>query len=368
MGGCVSSDGKESCQKHTAPGNDPVPAKRSFGTDISVNAKKPSATYQEVFKIGKNAAADKPVAKMLSTRAAVEPVRVTQTKNATRLSAPALSVSNRNNSNPQLCTDYVQEIMASFKAVEAQFVPGRYLENGVQDKLSSRGRCVVINWIAEAHRKFKLKHESLFLAVSIFDRFLAVRSVAKAKLQLVGACSLFIAAKWEELHPPRVRDFVHLAGKDVFSAADLIKMEVTILNSIKFDIGVPTPFRFVQHLLLSESDATVVQLTWFLAELSLFDYDLQQNKPSIISGSCALLALKMIKQDSAGAARIAAQAGYTPSALTFCMDAISRLHARVPDEAKSVIKKYSGHDKFCVAKLPTAQPSSGRAVQPSAQL
>merc|ERR1711865_84130 len=313
MGGCVASEKETDGPTNVVP-KDPAPVPpRKFGTDISVNAKKQKSLnglYNEVFKVGQNPVGNKAAA----TTAALRPARLAAQSISSKRQPPPPD-SPADNSNPQLVKSYTREILASYRAVEARFVPGRYLENGTQEKLSVRGRCVVVNWISEAHRKFKLKQQTLFIAVSVFDRFLAVRSVAKAKLQLVGACALFVAAKWEELHPPRVRDFVHMAGKDVFSGSDLVKMEVAMLNALTFDVGVPTPFSFIQHLLLKESDAQTAQLTWYLAEASLYDYDLQQYKASIIAGSCAMLAVQMIGRDSEGVQRVTASSGYTEASL-----------------------------------------------------
>ena len=42
------------------------------------------------------------------------------------------------------------------------------------------------------------------------DRFLAKRSVSRTKLQLVGCASMFIAAKYEEISPPDLKEFVYV--------------------------------------------------------------------------------------------------------------------------------------------------------------
>jgi hypothetical protein len=52
------------------------------------------------------------------------------------------------------------------------------------------------------HLKFKLKEETLFLAINIIDRFLSQQTITKDKFQLIATTALFIATKYEEIYPP----------------------------------------------------------------------------------------------------------------------------------------------------------------------
>lgn len=71
-------------------------------------------------------------------------------------------------------------------------------------------RCILIDWIVEVHKKFKLLPETLFMTVNIIDRFLELATCTREKLQLVGISALFIAAKYEEIYPPPLKDFVDM--------------------------------------------------------------------------------------------------------------------------------------------------------------
>jgi len=48
----------------------------------------------------------------------------------------------------------------------------------------------LIDWIIDIHLKFKLKNETLFIAVSLIDNYMAItENVDKKELQLIGiAC------------------------------------------------------------------------------------------------------------------------------------------------------------------------------------
>ena len=44
----------------------------------------------------------------------------------------------------------------------------------------------------EVHLKFKMVPESLYMTVSILDRYLQLKQVRRSKLQLVGVASLLV--------------------------------------------------------------------------------------------------------------------------------------------------------------------------------
>ena len=60
-------------------------------------------------------------------------------------------------------------------------------------------RGILTDWLVQVHVRFRLMPETLFLCINIIDRFLSVRVVSLAKLQLVGITCLFITAKVEEI-------------------------------------------------------------------------------------------------------------------------------------------------------------------------
>jgi hypothetical protein len=57
-------------------------------------------------------------------------------------------------------------------------------------------RTILLDWIVDIHLKFKMFPRTLFIVVAIIDKYLAGRNVRKEELQLIGAASFFIAAKY----------------------------------------------------------------------------------------------------------------------------------------------------------------------------
>lgn len=65
----------------------------------------------------------------------------------------------------------------------------------------------------KVHYKFELMEETLYLTVNLIDRFLAVQSVVRKKLQLVGVTAMLIACKYEEVSVPVVDDLILISDK-----------------------------------------------------------------------------------------------------------------------------------------------------------
>lgn len=103
--------------------------------------------------------------------------------------------------------------------------------------LNEQMRRILVDWLVDVHRKFKLRPTTLFMAVNIMDRFLELTSdsVSKSKYQLFGITCLFIAAKYEEIYPPALGDFVYVCA-DTYTAYQILEMEGVVLNRLEFDL------------------------------------------------------------------------------------------------------------------------------------
>lgn len=70
--------------------------------------------------------------------------------------------------------------------------PG-YLER--HPEITNGMRVILVDWLVEVVQEYKLRSETLHLAVNYLDRFLSCTAgVKRGKLQLVGTAALMIAA------------------------------------------------------------------------------------------------------------------------------------------------------------------------------
>jgi hypothetical protein len=245
--------------------------------------------------------------------------------------------------DPQQVTSYVNEVMSHMRQNEVKYMADpNYLETMQKSSgLAKRHRVSIVDWVVEVHRKFKtLRQETLFLAINVMDRFLSNRQVAKDKLQLVGATCLLIASKIEDMWPTLVRDLVYVASK-AFTKQDVKKMERTICNAISFQVIVPTLSPFLARFSkAAQFDSTSKELTTYIAELSMHEYNILKYPPSVIAASSVCLAQKMLRRGSWTSA-LQSTSHYTESSLMPCMRDINVLLKATPAEMKSVKNKYS---------------------------
>jgi cyclin A len=79
-----------------------------------------------------------------------------------------------------------------------------YLLHTQQD-IDAHKRLVLVDWLIEVVDEFALSQESLYLAISLLDRFLSLHAVQRCQLQLLGVTCLWVASKYEEVLPPALQ-------------------------------------------------------------------------------------------------------------------------------------------------------------------
>lgn len=192
----------------------------------------------------------------------------------------------------QCVTEYIVEIFAYLRQKElAERVDAGYMLR--QSDLTPKMRAILVDWMVDVHLKFKLLSETMFLSVSVVDRYLALKPVSRHKLQLVGITAMLIAAKYEELYSPEVRDFVYICDK-AFSKEDILALEIQILNALNFSLTPATPLHFLRRFSkAARSDSTTHTLSKFLVELTLPEYEMLAFKPSTMAAAAVYVARAM---------------------------------------------------------------------------
>lgn len=193
--------------------------------------------------------------------------------------------------DPFQTPQYAQDIFLYFKQRELKFIPERYMDK--QTELTCDMRAVLVDWLVEVQESFELNHETLYSAVRLVDLYLSRTTVNKENLQLVGTTAMLISSKFEERCPPCVDDFLYICD-DAYTRRDLIKMEMNILKTIDFDIGLPLSYSFLRrYARVSKASMETLTLARFILETSLMEYDLVDVKDSLMAASALFLAMKM---------------------------------------------------------------------------
>jgi cyclin B len=107
--------------------------------------------------------------------------------------------------DPNLCSEYVNDIYAYLRQLEEeQSVRPKYLQGR---EVTGNMRAILIDWLIQVQMKFRLLQETMYMTLSMTDRFVQNSCVPKKMLQLVGVTAMFIASNYEEMHPPEIGDF-----------------------------------------------------------------------------------------------------------------------------------------------------------------
>ncbi|CAE6514660.1 unnamed protein product [Rhizoctonia solani] len=240
--------------------------------------------------------------------------------------------------DPVMVSEYVNEIFSYMRELEFQTMPSSIYMNS-QPELEWHLRGILMDWVIQVHERFRLLPETLFIAVNLIDRFLSMRVVSLAKLQLVGITGLFVAAKYEEIMVPTLQDLLRVADSD-YSEQDILAAEKYLLRTLGWDLSYPNPMNFLRRANKAEDYNTNTRtLAKFLIEISVVEERLLKYTPSMLAAAglwLARLILDMAEWD----ANLEHYSGYSESKLIRCANVMVNFLLQ-PIKHESLWRKYS---------------------------
>jgi len=254
--------------------------------------------------------------------------------------------------DPQAVTEYVNEIYEHMMEKEKKDrVDPRFLTNQVD--INEKMRAILVDWLVEVHRMFKLLPETLFLAVNLIDRFLEVKPVAREKLQLVGITSMLIASKYEEIYAPECNDFVYISD-GAYTKEQILTMEQLILNTLNFNLTHPSPLHFLRrYSKAAGSDYTIHTLCKYLIELMMIDVKLLKYTPSQIAAGSVYIARLMTQKTPCWTPTLEHYSTYPEAQVHgVAVDMNELLKRAQKSSLKAIKKKYSTPKFGQVAEIP----------------
>jgi len=135
-----------------------------------------------------------------------------------------------------MVSDLAPQIYQHLRDIEKHYmVEPDYLAKS-QKEIKDTSRAFLIEWMADVHRKYKLKPETLYLSVNMCDRLMSK----------IGMTAMMTTAKYEEIYPPTLKDLME-CSENKFTRKDVLDMETKMLSVIDFDFMTPTPYRFLKR-------------------------------------------------------------------------------------------------------------------------
>ena len=119
----------------------------------------------------------------------------------------------------------------------------------INHEITPKMRLKMIDWMIEVFYNLKCKDITFFTCVNIMDRFfiLTKRKFKPENLHLIGICSIFIASKFCEVYPIKLINLIEKVGHNKFSKNDILNMEKMILECLNYDILRPYSIDFAEY-------------------------------------------------------------------------------------------------------------------------
>ncbi|GLE05577.1 hypothetical protein PINS_up014609 [Pythium insidiosum] len=221
-----------------------------------------------------------------------------------------------------------------------------------QKTLRPAHRSMLVDWLIEVVDVFEMCLRTAFLAVNYTDRFLDIVMVKKTRFQLLGATCLHVASKCEDVSYIGVEDLA-MCADNVYTSAEVLKMEEKLLNTLNFTLSVPTALDFlnIYERMIPPIQKKTSMLAHYLLELALQEYQFLRFLPSVVAACCMSMALYTVEgfpmsQELADACQ------YKWTDLKDCMAELQTVYSNSPSNNLAVIKKrYSKAERCQVASI-----------------
>lgn len=252
---------------------------------------------------------------------------------------------------PEMCAEYSEDIYAHLRSTEKNYmVPKDYMKD--QRDINEKMRSILIDWLVEVHLKFKLRTETMFLTVSLIDRYLSKTNIDRTRLQLVGVTCMLIASKYEEVYAPEPGDFVYITDK-AYTKAEILHTEVNILKTLNWQVTTPTTnaflTRFKKVMKCEPSHAALVQ---YIIELALLDYGMLKHAPSHLASAALFLSNRVLKLQPAWPQTLVPHTTYNEGTIRACAKELCAILQNAEKSSlQAVRKKFSSNNYHKVAKM-----------------
>lgn len=351
--------------KHTFPTSVPAGMPRQFGKELSnysyfSKPKSPFATMDD----GQKSVPKKPTLhspsfeEIMEFRPKSQP-SVTKMELEDHLDPWDLE----ENNNPQFVTGYCKDIFKYLKTNEDLYSAKHGYLNS-QPEINEKMRAILLDWLVDVQVKFKLLPETLFMAVNLIDRYCQLIKMTRTKYQLLGITSLFIAAKYEEIYPPELKEFVYVTD-NAYTKTDVLEMEGQIISTLDFNLLSISPLRFLErHSRIAKLDNKFTYFAKYLIELALIDYSMLRYSPSLLACASIFLSNRLANRAEANEL-VLGVSGYKETQIKpLVYEIITLLQASEKSSLQAVRRKYASPAYYEVSRirinLMDKRPQSGQ--------
>ncbi|XP_077172647.1 cyclin-F isoform X2 [Paroedura picta] len=208
----------------------------------------------------------------------------------------------------------------------------------VQKGMNETMRYILIDWLVEVATMKDFSSLCLHMTVGCVDRYLKIRPVSRARLQLLGIACMVICTRFISKEILTIREAVWLTD-NTYKYEDLVRMMGEIISALEGKIRIPTIVDYKEVLLdLIPLERRTGHLYSFICELSLLNTGLCQYSPACLSASAFLLAKVLHRQAHPWTSPLSECTGFTLEELKLCMLSLHKkcFHDDVPKDYRQV--------------------------------
>ena len=181
-----------------------------------------------------------------------------------------------------------------------------------EERIDRESRTKMIKWCYQVSDFCNFQRETVAIAISYLDRFLATNSPRaqsalydKKEFQLIAITCLYISIKLFE--PLAISpDLLAEISSGCYAEVDIVRTEQDILKHLKWCMNGPTTHAFINHIMeLLPSTAyghdektitTLLDFSRYQADIAVLDYDLSLQQPSTLALSALLNSIEGIEK------------------------------------------------------------------------
>ena len=167
----------------------------------------------------------------------------------------------------------------------------------LQDKkyYNEKNRSIIYHWLVKNNHKWKLKDDTIYMAMNIMDRYISQYKSKNLEFQLIAISSYLIASKYEDIYPPYIDELSQICNY-IYSYDDIIKKEYEILSGLNFDVLYNSSYKFLTflHSVVDNQNMKLLYLAQFILEISLDNLDILEYSQSERALAALLVSKKIL--------------------------------------------------------------------------
>ena len=225
-------------------------------------------------------------------------------------------------------SEYSSEIYKYLRRVEVRisnqpyFSPRNGYLSSKHHSLTEK-RVEVVDWMMATSQKLNFKRQTLYLAISLFDRYVELKPPEEESLSILSLTTLFIAYKYEEVAYlyREVMDLKTFQGKK-HSQSEIYECELDVLVSLGWRLNHHGAMGFLDVLAKGmQLSPQAYHFAQYMVECLLFTGSAYCFPSSLIASAVLFLVLKIFKGET-WSLELAACSLYTKSDVTTASDKI----------------------------------------------